>query len=102
MLLSHMVYFTLRDSSAEACQNLVDACHRYLKPHDGVTFFAAGTLAPGYERPVNDRAFHVALNTVFESREAHDAYQVSPNHLKFIEENKGNWESVRVFDAEVA
>jgi hypothetical protein len=101
-MLSHCVYFTLTDSSAEACQKLVDACHKYLKPHDGVEFFAAGTLTPDLNRPVNDMDFHVALNVVFGTRQQQDAYQVSEQHLAFIEENKGNWAKVRVFDADVS
>lgn len=101
-MLSHTVFFTLKDSSDTACQKLVDACHKYLSKHDGTTFFAAGRLAPEYDRPVNDHAFHVALNVVFDTKEAHDAYQVAESHLAFIEENKGNWEQVRVFDAVVA
>jgi hypothetical protein len=39
---------------------------------------------------------------VFESRAAHDAYQVAPRHVQFIEENKANWAKVRVFDANVS
>ncbi len=101
MMLSHMVYFTLNDASDAACQALVDACHRHLKPHDGVEFFAAGTLASELDRPVNDREFHVALHVVFDSRESHDAYQVSEKHTAFIDENKANWARVRVFDAHV-
>jgi hypothetical protein len=101
-MLSHMVYFTLNDSSEDACQALVNACHKYLKPHDGVVFFAAGTLEPELDRPVNDRDFHVALHVVFDTREAHDVYQVSEKHLAFIEENKSNWAQVRVFDANVS
>ncbi|MEZ6123670.1 MAG: Dabb family protein [Planctomycetaceae bacterium] len=100
-MLSHMVYFTLKDSSDSACQTLVDACQKYLKPHDGIQFFAAGTLAPEFDRPVNDRAFHVALHVVFDTKASHDAYQVSENHLAFIAEGLPNWETVRVFDAYV-
>jgi len=51
---------------------------------------------------VNQTDFDVALQVVFESREAHDAYQVHSRHLQFIEENKANWERVRVFDADVS
>ena len=101
MMLSHMVYFTLTDSSDEACQKLIDDCHKFLKPHDGIEFFAAGTLVPDLDRPVNDREFHVALNVVFGSRELHDAYQVSEQHQAFIDANKSNWAQVRVFDADV-
>jgi hypothetical protein len=100
-MLGHMVYFTLKDRSPEAVKQLVSACHTYLTGHPGLVFFAAGTLVPDLARPVNQTDFDVALQTVFESREAHDAYQTAPRHLQFIEENKANWERVRVFDAYV-
>lgn len=94
-----MVYFTLKDSSETAVQALVQACHRYLKTHDGVTFYAAGKLAPEFQRPVNDQAFHVALHVVFTDKAAHNAYQVSDDHQTFISSNRENWAQVRVFDA---
>ena len=64
--------------------------------------FAVGTLVPDLKRPVNQLDFDIALQTVFESRAAHDAYQAHPRHVQFIEENKVNWERVRVFDADVS
>ncbi|MEO2015191.1 MAG: Dabb family protein [Fuerstiella sp.] len=100
-MLSHMVYFTLKDSSEKACQKLVDACHEFLKPHDGIQFFAAGLLAPEFDRPVNVQDFHVALHVVFDTKDTHDVYQVSDKHLAFIEQGKSNWDQVRVFDAYV-
>ncbi|HIK90986.1 MAG TPA: Dabb family protein [Planctomycetes bacterium] len=100
-MLSHMVYFTLKDSSEEACQKLVGACQKFLKPHDGIQFFAAGRLDPEFERPVNVQDFHVALHVVFDTKESHDVYQVSEKHLAFIEQGKDNWDQVRVLDAYV-
>ncbi len=100
-MLSHMVYFTLKDSSESAQQAMVDACHKFLKPHDGITFFAAGKLAPEFDRPVNVQDFHIALHVVFDSKESHDIYQVSEKHLEFIAQGKENWEQIRVFDAYV-
>lgn len=101
-MLSHMVYFTLKDPTDAACQQLVKSCHQHLPSHDGIVFFAAGTRTPDLNRPVNDSKFHVALNVVFASREAHDAYQVSEQHQAFIAENKETWENIRIFDADVA
>lgn len=98
-MLAHNVYFTLHDSSPASIQSMVDACHKYLKEHPGVVFFAAGTVAEELARPVNDRMFHVALHVVFDSKESHDAYQTAPAHLQFIEENKQGWRQVRVFDS---
>lgn len=100
-MLGHMVYFTLNDNSEAAIKKLVDACQKYLTGHPGLTFFAAGTRVADLSREVNDKTFDVALQTVFESREAHDAYQVHERHKQFIEENKANWKTVRVFDAYV-
>lgn len=99
--LAHNVFFTLNDDSQAKKTELVEACHKYLKNHDGVTFFAAGELTPDLERPVNDREFDVALHVIFESRAAHDAYQTVEDHLTFIAEQKENWKSVRVFDSNV-
>lgn len=100
-MLAHNVFFTLKDPTAAAQQKLVESCRRYLTGHDGVTFFAAGTLNPDLDRPVNDRDFHVALHVIFETRRAHDDYQVSARHQQFIEENKETWAQVRVFDSDV-
>ena len=100
-MLSHMVYFTLKDPSQAARQQLIDSCRRYLPGHDGIVFFAVGNHTPDLKRPVNDHGFHVTANVVFESREAHDAYQISENHLAFIKENKESWELLRIFDADV-
>ncbi|MDA1014488.1 MAG: Dabb family protein [Planctomycetota bacterium] len=100
-MLSHMVYFTLADSSPEACERLVERMRYYLTNHDGTVFFAAGTLVKDLNRPVNDLDFHVSLHVVFDSRAAHDTYQTHERHLQYIDENKGNWTKVRVFDSYV-
>jgi len=100
-MLSHSVFFTLNDNSAAAKEKLTAACKRYLSDHPGTVFFAAGTLAEDYDRPVNDRRFDVALHVVFADQASHDQYQQAAAHMKFIEENKDNWKEVRVFDASV-
>ena len=101
-MLGHMVYFTLKDRSPAAIDSLIAAARKYLTDHPGTTFFAVGTVVPDLQRPVNQLDFDVALQVVFDSREAHDAYQKHPRHVQFIEENKPNWERVRVFDAYVS
>ncbi len=101
-MLAHNVYFTLEDASPSQVAALVAACQKYLKNHPGVVFFAAGTVGNEFARPVNDRMYHVALHVVFKDKASHDLYQVAPDHLKFIEENKTNWRNVRVFDSYVS
>lgn len=101
MKLAHNVFFSLKDASPAAQERLVAACQRYLKNHQGVVFFAAGTLAQEFAREVNDRDFQVGLHVVFASKADHDRYQDHPEHLKFIAEQKENWAKVRVFDSYV-
>lgn len=100
-MLSHDVFFSLKDNSPEARQKLIDGCQKYLAGHPGTVWFAAGSLAEEFQREVNDRQFDVALHVVFKDNAAHDAYQTHPRHMKFIEEHKGNWQKVRVFDSHV-
>jgi hypothetical protein len=94
-----MVYFKLKDSSGANRAKLAAACKLFLAGHEGTVSFATGTLAGDLNRDVNDRDFDVSLHLVFANKEAHDKYQVHPRHLKFIDENKENWEKVRVFDS---
>ena len=101
-MLAHMVYFTLKDRSPAQIEKMVGACKKYLTDHPGTLFFAAGKLVPDLTRPVNQTDFDVALHVVFDSREAHDAYQQAPRHNQFIDENKPNWDRVRVFDSYVS
>lgn len=100
-LLAHNVYFTLKESSAAGRAKLVQACRKHLTGHSGTVFFACGVLEDSLQRPVNDRNFDVGLYVIFASKADHDAYQVHPRHLQFIDENKGNWKQVRVFDSTV-
>jgi hypothetical protein len=101
-MIGHMVYFKLKDRSADAKAKLVAACDKYLEEHDGVVFYAAGVIGEGFKREVNDRDWDVGLHIVFKNKAAHDKYADHPEHLKFIEENKSTWDKVRVFDSEIA
>ena len=98
-LLTHAVYFDLKQDDAASVQALIDGCYEYLAPHDGIVYFSAGARHTDYQRDVNDLGFDVALTIVFENTAAQDAYQVTEPHLQFIEEFNENWASVRVFDS---
>lgn len=100
-MLAHMVYFDLKDESETAKEKMVEACHKYLKNHPGIVFFAAGTIAQDMTRDVNVRDFHVSLHIVFKTKADHDRYQSAPDHGRFIEENQSNWARVRVLDSYV-
>lgn len=100
--LSHAVFFELNDASEAAQEKLVAECREYLTGHDGSVYFSAGTRVTELDREVNDTTFHVSLLIVFENKAAHDAYQTAARHLEFIERNRENWKSVRVFDSYLA
>lgn len=98
-MLSHAVFFSLKDRSQTARTALVDACHKFLKDHPGVVYFSAGVVAEEFAREVNDRDFDVSLLVVFKTKADHDLYQDAPKHKQFIQENQANWAKVRVFDS---
>jgi hypothetical protein len=98
---AHVVYFTLKDNSADSRQKLVDLCDTYLAERDGVLFYAAGVRGEAFAREVNDKDWDVGLYIVFKDKAAHDDYEKHPEHLKFIEAGKANWAKVRVFDGEI-
>lgn len=97
--LAHIVFFTLAEPNDANRAKLVDACKKYLGNREGVVYFGVGVRAPEYDRAVNDRDFDVALHLVFATAKDQDAYQTHPQHLKFVEECRGLWKQVRVFDS---
>jgi hypothetical protein len=100
-MLSHDVYFSLKDNSPEAKERLLVACKKYLTGHPGTVRFTVGPLADEMKRDVNDRDFDVALHVLFESKAAHDQYAEAERHQKFITETQSSWKKVRVFDSYV-
>lgn len=100
-MLSHVVFFLLKDRTPAAVAALVDACKKHLTGHPGTVSFSVGTCS-SYDRQVNDRDFDVALEIVFESHAAHDTYQTAERHNQFIAEQATNWAKVRVFDVDLA
>ncbi|ADB15335.1 Stress responsive alpha-beta barrel domain protein [Pirellula staleyi DSM 6068] len=97
--IGHMVFFTLKDNTPETRKTLIDACNKYLSKHEGTVYYSAGARGEEFAREVNDQTFDVALHLVFKDKAAHDLYATHPRHLKFIEECKANWKTVRVFDS---
>jgi hypothetical protein len=96
---AHTVYFKLKDSSGANRAKLAATCKLLLTGHEGTVSFATGTLAGDLNGPFNDHDFDVSLHLVFVSKAALDKYHEHPRHQKFVDENKDNWEKVRVFDA---
>ena len=52
------------------------------------------------ERPVIDNTYDYSLTCIFESKADHDAYQIDPVHIEFIDKHAKDWARVVVYDAE--
>lgn len=98
---AHNVFFTLKDDSSEAVEQFIVASKQYLAVIPGIKSFACGVREKSLDREVNDQNFDVSLHVLFESKETHDAYQISALHDEFVARTKANWAAVRVFDSAV-
>jgi quinol monooxygenase YgiN len=99
--IGHMVFFELKEKTAENKKKLVDACYKYLKDHEGVLYFSAGARGEEFKAAVNATDWDVALHLVFKNKAAYDKYLPHPQHLKFIEEHKDLWKGVKVYDSHI-
>jgi hypothetical protein len=98
---AHMVFFTLKESTNETVQALIDSCNCYLTDHDGVVYYSVGARGAEFNSSVNNQKYDVGLHVVFADKAAHDVYQTAARHLAFIAENKDSWETVGIFDSYV-
>jgi hypothetical protein len=97
----HMVFFELKDKSAESKKKLVDDCYKYLKNHDGVLYFSAGPRAEDVKEKVSAADWDVALHIVFKDKASLAKYGPHADHQKFIAENRANWKGVKVYDSQI-
>ncbi len=94
----HTVYFWLReDLSEDDRRQFVDGI-RSLDAAPSVKRSFIGGPAGTPSRGVVDNSFDYALILWFDDVAGHDAYQVDPIHLKFVEGNEDKWTKVVVRD----
>lgn len=97
-MLVHSVYFWLRedldDSAVEAFSQ------------DVATLLDISTVRHGWigrpastRRPVIDHSYSFALTVVFDDLAGHDAYQIDPLHLTFLERQRTAWSRVVIYDS---
>jgi hypothetical protein len=82
-MFSHIVIFWTDPAQPNAADEVVAGANRLLPSIPGVTTFHVGKMAPS-PRPVVEQSYQVALNIIFPDREAHDNYQVHPQHTEFV------------------
>lgn len=83
-MFSHVVIFWTKPEQPNAADELVAGANKYLKRIPGVLQFHVGKMSPS-PRAVVDQSYQVALNLIFPSKAAEQAYQVHPQHLEFVE-----------------
>ena len=99
-MLVHSVYFWLKPELTAAQRAEFLAALQALKDVPSVTSFHLGRPAAVTDRPVVDKSFDYAITCVFENLAAHNAYQVHPLHLAFVQTGKPLWTRVQIYDAE--
>ena len=99
-MFSHVVIFWTDPANPNAADELIAGGKKYLAPIPGALQFHMGKMV-GSHRAVVDQTYQVALNLIFPDKAAQDAYQVHPEHVKFVDANKPTWAGVRVFDSYV-
>lgn len=98
-MLVHSVYFWLKPDLTEAQRTAFVTALAALKNVPSVSTFHLGRPAPVADRPVVDKSFSYSITCGFEDVEAHNAYQVHPLHLAFVETGKPLWTRVQIYDA---
>ncbi|QMU30302.1 Dabb family protein [Adhaeribacter radiodurans] len=95
----HHVFFFLKPELNQEQQSAFEAGVKSLLPIKHVKLGDVGKPA-STDRPVIDRSYSYSLLLVFENLADHDAYQVDPTHLKFVETCQQYWERVQIYDSE--
>jgi len=99
-MLVHAVYFWLKPGLSAPQRAHFRAEVEKLAAIKTIGTIHVGAPAKVPERAVTERTFDVALTLHFRDAAAHDAYQVDPIHLAFVERNQASWVRVQVFDSE--
>ena len=94
----HHVYFWLKNpESKEDRAKLIDGLQK-LSVQKDIKMYHIGQPADT-DRGVIDRSYAISWLNIFETKEAQDAYQVDPLHLRFVEECSSVWSKVIVYDS---
>lgn len=99
-MLVHTVYFWLKPELTAAQRADFRQGVESLGGIKAVKAIYVGTPAKTVKRPIIDDSYSVALTIVCADLAGHDAYQVDPLHLAFVERFKTFWIRVQIYDAE--
>ena len=97
---SHIVIFWTDPAQPAAADELIAGANLYLKEIPGVLQFHVGKMSPS-PRSVVEQSYQVALNLIFSTKAAEQAYQVHPRHIEFVEKVfKRTCKKVVIYDFE--
>jgi hypothetical protein len=97
----HHVFFWLKEELSAADVQKFDTAVKSLL---SITHLASGDVGKpaATNRPVIDSSYSYSLLLQFADEASHDAYQVDPIHLKFVEGCSSLWSKVLIYDSETA
>lgn len=98
-MLSHHVLFWLKADTTEEQKKAFRAGLETLQKVETIKSIYIGTPAP-ISRAVVDTTYTFSLVIIFEDLAGHDVYQVHPLHKAFLDEFRGFFEKVVIYDAE--
>ncbi|MBI4626789.1 MAG: Dabb family protein [Verrucomicrobia bacterium] len=99
-MLVHTVYFWLKPELSPAQRADFRRGVESLAGIKAVDRTYIGVPAATPKRPIIDDSYSLALTVVCMDLAAHDAYQVDPIHLAFVDNFKTFWTRVQIYDAE--
>lgn len=99
-MLVHTVYFWLKPELTATQRADFRRGVESLGTIKAVDKVYVGVPAKTEKRPIIDSSYSVALTVVCKDVAGHDAYQVDPIHLAFVNTFKTFWNKVQIYDAE--
>ncbi|WP_207426153.1 Dabb family protein [Pedobacter sp. SYSU D00535] len=97
-MLTHHVLFWLKPETTEQEKQAFRAGLESLEKVETVKSMYIGTPAP-ISRAVVDTSYTFSLLIIFDDLAGHDVYQVHPVHKAFLDEFRGLFEKVVIYDA---
>jgi len=80
---SHVVFYQTNPNNADAIDQIIDNANRYLANIPGIRDFAVARRFDS-GRAVQGYPYDVAMNFMFDSRDAMLEYMKHPDHLEFV------------------
>jgi hypothetical protein len=99
-MLVHSVFFWLKPELTAQQRADFRAGVESLGGIKAVSAVYVGVPAKTPKRPIIEDSYSLALTVVCQDIAAHDAYQVDPIHLAFVNSFKTYWSRVQIYDAE--